>query len=223
MSELFTATFSINKYSASGEVKYGLQLTNPEITDFDNFMYSIPKKTYTEVPEWSELTGFSKVTENGTNLKYLAVSISNQEEPAIVIGDDQERYYSFSKNGSVVTGSAFDSQSAIDRMEEIISAAGSETPTITFTFELDAFKKKDNHFVNVSPETDINKILYLLECSIHEVEPETPAAYPDYKVSMAKIAHGDDYTAVDPNQYPSIAESLKYILDNYSITLTPKN
>lgn len=221
MSELFTATFSINKYSASGEVKYGLQLTNPEITDFDDFMYSIPKKTYTEVPEWSELTGFNKVTENGTNLKYLAVSSSNEEY--IIIGDDQESYYTISKNGSVVTGAATYSQSAINRMEEIISSAETEIPTITFTFELDAFKKKDNHFVNVSPETDINKILYLLECSIHELEPETPAAYPDYKASMAKIAHGADFTAVDPNQYPSIAESLKYILDNYSITLTPKN
>lgn len=81
----------------------------------------------------------------------------------------------------------------------------------------------DNVFVNVSPETDINKILYLLECSIHSTEADTPAVYPDYKASMAKIAHGADYTAVDPNQYPSIAESLKYILDNYSITLTPKN
>jgi hypothetical protein len=81
----------------------------------------------------------------------------------------------------------------------------------------------DNVFVNVSPETDINKILYLLECSIHGTEAGATAVYPDYKASMAKIAHGADYTVVDPNQYPSIAESLKYILDNYSITLTPKN
>lgn len=81
----------------------------------------------------------------------------------------------------------------------------------------------DNNFVNVSPETDINKMLYLLECAINNTEPETPAYYPDYKASMAKIAHGAEYVAVDPNQYPSIAESIEYILKHYTVTLTPAN
>lgn len=81
----------------------------------------------------------------------------------------------------------------------------------------------DNNFVNVSPETDINKMLYLLECSINGTEPETPVYYPDYKASMAKIAHGAEYVAVDPNQYPSIAESIEFILKHYTVTLTPAN
>lgn len=107
--------------------------------------------------------------------------------------------------------------------DKTLVACGESQPPVAVSLFLDDPKPMPNHFVNVSPVTDINKILYLLECSIHSTEPGTTAVYPDYKASMAKIAHGADYTAVDPNQYPSIAESLKYILDNYSITLTPKN
>lgn len=94
---------------------------------------------------------------------------------------------------------------------------------MTFVFNPESFTSSPV-FVNASEETDINKILFLLEQSINEgTEEVTPAVYPDYKVSLAKISYGPEYFVSDPNQYPSIAESLKHILDNYDINFQTKD
>lgn len=151
------------------------------------------------------------------------------------ISDDQtfKEIDSYEDNGTMVSvwfdpdenisGVFLNAENQQDSRAYVTGLMEATAVTIEITWDGEEKKKMDNNFVNVSPETDINKMLYLLECSINGTEPETPAYYPDYKASMAKIAHGAEYEAVDPNQYPSIAESIEYILKHYTVTLTPAN